>query len=158
MIPHGSFVWANFPLGNTPQARSQPGPYSHIAYCLGAYPGSDGPAGQLILAFTGSGPWRGRTSVRPSGIIEFTSAEAEKLNQSAFHIDLRCLARMLMSAAWLPDWEMPGHGIVATADAALRRRIMDDLKKVADRSASIIEYRGIGSDVVVHSGRSIRRS
>jgi hypothetical protein len=96
-----------------------------------------------MLAYTSSGTWRLDSPRRPLGIIEFNNAEAAKLNQKAFHIDLRCLARVLPSSAWLPDWDQPGHGVVAVADKTIQDRILREAERLAGSSPEIIEIRGI---------------
>jgi hypothetical protein len=143
VISEGAFIRANFPFGHPPEVRSRPGPSPHIAYYLGRR------GSELMLAYTSSGPWRGVSPQRPIGIVEFNAAEAAKLNQRAFHIDLRCLARVLPAVAWLPGWDEPGHGVVAVADAATKDRILREAERLTRSSPEIIEIRGITSHTVV---------
>jgi hypothetical protein len=79
------------------------------------------------------------------GIIEFNEAEAAKLNQRPFHIDLRCLARVEPSAVWFPKWGEPGRGIVAVADREVRSRILKIAEMLVRSSPEIIEIRGVTS-------------
>jgi hypothetical protein len=137
MIPAGAFVYCNFPFGHPASARSRPGPSAHIAYCLGREPGS------IMLAYTSSGPWRGSAPTRPLGIVEFTTAEAQPLNQKAFHLDLRCLARVEPAETWFPRWRDDGHGIVAMADAGTQHRILSAARLLMSSSPEIIEIRGV---------------
>ena len=153
MIPDGAFVRANFPFGQPPEARSRPGPSEHIAYCIGTRSDERGRLLEVMLAYTSSGAWRGASPSRPLGVIEFDEAEAAKLNQRVFHLDLRCLARVLPSSAWLPGWDEPGRGIVAVAGAQVQQRILSEAQRLISRSPSIIEYRGIGSGTVTTTGR-----
>ena len=147
VLPLGAFVWTNFPFGHPPEARSEPGPSPHIAYHLG----SDA-TGLVMLAYTSSGPWRGAASGTPPGIVEFTAAEAAKVNQKAFHIDLRTLAKVRLTEAWFPRWADASRGIVGIADAGVQARVLQAAKTLAGRPETI-EFRGIGSATTT----SIRR-
>jgi hypothetical protein len=98
-----------------------------------------------MLAYTSSGPWRGVSPRKPLGIIEFTATEAARLNQRPFHIDLRCLARVLPSPDWFPDWDAPGLGVVAVADAAVRERVLREAERLAKSSPEIVEIRGVNT-------------
>jgi hypothetical protein len=138
----GAFVRANFPFGHPPAARSRPGPYMHICYCLGNRTQA-GRVTEIMLAYTSSGPWRGVSDRRPLGIIEFNATDSAKLNQRPFHIDLRCLARVLPSVDWFPDWNAPGQGVVAVADAAVKERVLREAERLARSSPDIIEIRGV---------------
>ena len=142
MIREGAFVRANFPFGHPPTARSRPGPYLHICYCLGSRIQA-GRTTEIMLAHTSSGPWRGVSVQLPLGIIEFTATDAARLNQRPFHIDLRCLARVLPSADWFPDWNASDQGVVAIADAAVKERILREAERLARSGPDIIEIRGI---------------
>lgn len=144
MVPEGAFVRANFPFGHPAEARSRPGPYPHIAYCLGSRLEGDRVT-EIMLAYTSSGPWRGLSPRRPLGIIEFTANEAAKLNQRPFHIDLRCLARVRPSSDWFPDWNAPGHGVVAVADEAVKERVLREAERLAKSSPEIVEIRGVSA-------------
>ena len=96
-----------------------------------------------MLAYTSSGSWRGASPTRPLGIVEFNEAEAAKLNQRLFHIDLRCLAKVEPSATWFPKWGEPGRGIVAVADREVRSRILKAAEMLVRSSPEIIEIRGV---------------
>jgi hypothetical protein len=113
----------------------------HIAYCLGFRTGTV-PV-QLMLAYTSSGTWRGGTRQLPHGVIEFDAAAARTLNQSPFHIDLRCLARVPLSSDWFPRLLDVTYGIVAWAKPELQRRINQLMIDVARRSPGNIEMRGV---------------
>jgi hypothetical protein len=121
-----------------------PGPKRHIAYCLGFR--SEAALLQLMLAYTSSVQRRWGTERVPLGVIEFDLAAAAALNQRPFHIDLRCLARIPMSAAWLPRLGEVDRGVVAWADLALQARITRVLSELARRSPGHIEMRGIESE------------
>jgi hypothetical protein len=120
-----------------------PGPTPHIAYCLGFR--SEGALLQLMLAYTSSVQRRWGTERVPLGVIEFDAAAATALNQRPFHIDLRCLARVPISAAWFPRLDRVDRGVVAWTDLALQSRITRVLSELARRSPGHIEMRGIGS-------------
>jgi hypothetical protein len=77
------------------------------------------------------------------GVIEFNAAEARALNQIPFHLDLRVLARVLPSPAWLPRISMPDSGIVAWAGTELHARIMAAARNLAQRLPEVIQIRGI---------------
>jgi hypothetical protein len=145
-ISEGAFIRANFPFGQPPEGRSRPGPFAHIAYCLGSR-SDGGHVTEIMLAYTSSGPWRGLARRKPLGIIEFSAGEAAKLNQRPFHIDLRCLARVPPSPLWFPDWNRPGRGVVAVAGRAVKERILREAERLAKSSPEIVEIRGV-------SGRS----
>jgi len=144
VIREGAFIRANFPFGHPPEARTRPGPSPHIAYLLGSR-SKGGRITEVMLAYTSSGPWRGLSPRRPLGIVEFDESEAAKLNQIPFHIDLRCLARVLPGPDWLPGWDEPGRGVVAVANATIKERIMREAERLARSSPEIIDIRGIGS-------------
>ena len=143
-MAEGAFIRANFPFGHPPQARSRPGPYAHIAYCLGSR-SEGGRVIEIMLAYTSSGPWRGMSPRKPLGIIAFAAGEAAKLNQRPFHIDLRCLARVPPSPLWFPEWDAPGQGIVAIASRAVRQRILREAERLARSSPEIVEIRGVSA-------------
>lgn len=96
-----------------------------------------------MLAYTSSGAWRGISPQKPLGVITFNDVEAAKLNQKPFHIDLRCLARVVPSAVWFPDWAQPNRGIVAIADKAVQKRILREAERLSASSPEIIEVRGV---------------
>lgn len=138
-FPKGSFVWTRFPFG-PPDRPDRPGPVRHIAYVLGFREVSSGL--QVLLAYTSSGPWRGRAGSPPLGVVEFSDAEAKALGQRAFHIDLRCLARLPPTAPWFPDIVASGQGVVGTAGARLQERLLRVADEAATRSPELIEVRG----------------
>lgn len=138
-LPEGAFVWTNFPFG-PPDRADVPGPVRHIAYVLGAREAGRGI--QMLLAYTSSGAWRGAAETAPLGVVEFTAAEARALNQRAFHLDLRCLARVPPTAAWFPEIGTATKGIVAVASVRLQARIMKAATDLAARSPELIEVRG----------------
>lgn len=148
MIPEGAFIRVNFPFGDPPEARSQPGPSLHIAYLIGSRPT------ELMLAYTSSGAWRGAAlPQRPIGVIEFDDTAAAELNQRAFHLDLRCLARVPLLLAWLPDWDKPDRGVVAVASRAVKDQILTEAERLTRSSPEIIEVRGIGSGTTTTTRR-----
>jgi len=140
VISEGAFLWTNFPFG-PPHRTDIPGPVRHIAYVLGSR--GEGAAVQLILAYTSSGPWRGTAPRPPIGIIEFDEAAARQLNQRAFHIDLRCLARAPLTGAWFPDLTGPGRAVVAVATERVRQRILTAAEQLWARSPQLIEIRAL---------------
>ena len=99
-----------------------------------------------MLAYTSSVQRRWGTERVPLGVIEFDAKAAAAVNQRPFHIDLRCLARVPMSAARLPRLNQGNRGIVAWADRALQARINEVSSELARRSPGDIETRGIGSE------------
>lgn len=139
-IGEGAFVLTNFPFG-PPDPPDRPGPVPHIAYCLGVRQTSQGR--ELLLAYTSSGPWRPAGHRIPVGVIEFDQAAARAVNQNPFHLDLRVLARVPVTADWLPRLDTPRGGIVAMADAVLRDRIATEARHLASRHSHVIEVRGI---------------
>jgi len=142
-IRAGAFVLTNFPLG-PPHRRDVPGPTPHIAYCLGFR--SEVAPLQLMLAYTSSVQRRWGMERVPLGVIEFDVVAAAALKQRPFHIDLRCLARVPISTAWLPRLDRVDRGVVAWADRALQTRITGVLSELARRSPGHIEMREIGSE------------
>lgn len=138
-IQDGSFVWTKFPFG-PPDRPDLPGPVRHIAYVLATNSKPRVPI--LLLAYTSSGPWRGRSDALPAGVIEFDATVARAVGQSPFHLDLRCLAQVPLVPAWFPDLETPGHGVVGIAPARLRSRIDTTLSGLVARNRDLIEIRG----------------
>lgn len=76
-------------------------------------------------------------------MIEFDEEAARAVNQRPFHLDLRCLARVLPTGRWFPRIERPDRGIMALADPALRGRIFRVAETLAARSPGTIEVRGV---------------
>ena len=136
LIREGAFVLTNFP----PNRPDVPGPKPYIAYCLGYQNTSRGPV--LMLAYTSSGPWRPPGSTLPLGVIQFDREAARALNQVPFHLDLRVLARVPESPAWLPRLNAPDHGIISWADRVLRDRITDLATQTARHRSEVIAIRG----------------
>ena len=99
-----------------------------------------------MLAYTSSTRHRWGTERVPLGVIEFDAAAAAALNQRPFHTDLRCLARVPLSADWFPRLGQVDRGVIAWADRALLARINKVLSELAHRSPGHIEMRGIGSE------------
>ena len=130
----GSFVWTMFPFG-PPDPTDLPGPVRHVDYILGR-----NGAGSAIVAYSSSGPWQGDPP--PLGIIQFDRAAAEVLGQRPFHLDLRCLALMPCTRAWLPELGRPGHGVLGVAGVRLRSRIQTVLDSLVLRSPRVIQLRG----------------
>lgn len=128
-----------FPFG-PPDPPDQPGPVRHIAYVLATNSKPKVPI--LLLAYTSSGPWRGTTGRLPMGVMEFDVAAARAVGQKPFHLDLRCLAQMPLTARWFPDLGQAGHGVVGTAGARLRERIDALLSDLVTRNRDLIEMRG----------------
>jgi hypothetical protein len=155
VIAEGAFIRANFPLGDAPEARSQPGSSPHIAYYLGSR-SEAGIIVEIMLAYTNSGRWRGASPRTPLGVLEFSQVEAAKLNQRPFHIDLRCLARVLPIPIWFPDWNEPGRGLVAVASAEVKERILREAERLVKSSPEIIEVRGIGGHTTTTTKRPSR--
>lgn len=146
-LPLGAFVWTNFPFGDPPAARSQPASSPHIAYHLGSYAN-----GLVLLAYTSSGSWRGPAVIKPLGVVEFDDAEARKMNQKAFHLDLRTLAKVRLTDAWFPYLANANRGIVGIADVGVQAIILKAATTLSTRPETV-EYRGIGSTTMT----SIRR-
>jgi len=76
------------------------------------------------------------------GVIQFDRAAARALNQAPFHLDLRVLARVPATLAWLPRLDHPDFGIIARADNALRDRIADLAIQIAQRRPEVVDIRG----------------
>jgi hypothetical protein len=140
VIAAGDGVWTMFPFG-PPDRPDEPGPVRHIAYVLAT--SQAGAMPMALLAYTSSGPWRGAAARLPAGVVEFDAAAARALGQRAFHLDLRCLAQVPLTARWFPDWAEPGHGVVGQAGAKLRARLEAQLTELATRNRDAIEMRGV---------------
>jgi hypothetical protein len=140
VIAAGDFVWTMFPFG-PPDRPDEPGPTRHVAYVLATSSAAAVP--MALLAYTSSGPWRGAAARLPAGVLEFDAAAARALGQKPFHLDLRCLAQVPLTARWFPDWAQPGHGVVGTAGARLRARIEARLSELVARNRDVIEVRGV---------------
>ena len=98
----------------------------------------------MLLAYTSSGRWRGAGPAVPVGVIKFDAAAAQRMNQWAFHLDLRCLARMLLTPPWFPRLRKAEQGVVAVADRGVRERLLREAEASAARRARVIEIRGVG--------------
>jgi hypothetical protein len=76
-------------------------------------------------------------------VIEFDEEAARAVNQRPFHLDLRCLARVLPTRRWFPRIDRQDRGVIAIAGSALRDRILRAAETLAARSPRIIEVRRI---------------
>ena len=138
-FPLGAFVWTNSPFGQPAEVRDRPGPVPHIAYHLGSQ------RALILLAYTSSGAWRGGGLGVPAGVVVFDAEAAAAVNQRAFHLDLRILAYVALTADWFPRLGAPDHGVIAVASKAVQLRILDAGRALAGRRETV-EVRGVGSD------------
>ena len=139
-IEVGAFVLTNLPFG-PPGRPDVPGPKPHIGYCLAIR--NNGQGTELILAYTSSGAWRPAGQSVPIGVIEFDREAARALKQIPFYIDLRILARIPLSRAWLPRLGAPDDGVIAIAGIVLRKRIATEAETSAARRSEVIQVRGV---------------
>jgi hypothetical protein len=99
--------------------------------------------GGALVAYTTSRPWPDRTPV-PLGARFFDTEEAARLNQPrAFMTRLDVLAKLPLSAAWFPDIEQGGQGVIAVAPARLREELTDLAAHLLRRHRALIEMRGM---------------
>lgn len=110
----------------------------------------------ILLAYTSSGSWRGSALRTPPGVIEFDEAEAKKVGQKAFHIDLRTLAKVTLTLDWFPRLDQADRGVVGIAGEKAKKRILHVAKGLVAVSPEIIETRGIGGQGKTVTRRSTR--
>jgi hypothetical protein len=58
----------------------------------------------------------------------------ENKNHSAFFIDARVRAYLPIHKDYFPDLEAPDHGLIATVESGLFRRIMEEFARVNERA------------------------
>jgi len=132
LVP-GSFVPVLFPTAEQPRV---PG-LLHIGYVIGAT------ARDAVVAYTTSQPWPVDIPL-PLGARFFSAAEAMALNQNrGFLLRMDLLARLPMTAAWFPEIEKPGQGVIAVAPAALQRELTALGAALLQRRREVVEMRGL---------------
>jgi hypothetical protein len=132
MVP-GAFIRVYFPTQEKPR---QPG-LLHICYVLGAT------AREAMVAYTTSQPWPANVPL-PAGVRLFTADEAARLNQSRpFLLRLDVLAKLPLTAAWFPDVEKEGQGVIAVASNRLQEELTDLAANLLRRRRDLIQMRGL---------------
>jgi hypothetical protein len=131
VIVEGAFVKTLFPTDEYPR---RPG-LLHICYCLGV-------ARPIVLvAYTSSQPWPARTPL-PAGVRIFDRSAAAALRQRPFVLYLNRIAKLPLTAAWFPEIETTGQGIVAVAPAALRDELLRAATELARRRGELMRRLG----------------
>jgi hypothetical protein len=71
----------------------------------------------------------------PIGIIQVPVDRAQQnKNKSAFFIDTRIRAYLPIHKDYFPDLDAPDHGLIASIDPGLFRRVMEEFARVNERA------------------------
>ncbi|WP_454652124.1 hypothetical protein [Bradyrhizobium liaoningense] len=136
----GDMVWSYFPLRETPDA---PARIRHAAIIVGAFSaietskilGHQAPAYGAAVAVYTSSQVRKFGDNLPIGTIQVPLDRArQNKNNSAFFIDTRVRAYLPIHKDYFPDLEAPDHGLIASIDPGLFRRIMEEFARVNERA------------------------
>jgi hypothetical protein len=132
-------VWSHFPYDSKPNL---PGPIRHAAVIVGAFEAREGAErldvrvpsyGMVVGVYTSSqiGKFEG---ANPVGVIQVPLERArQNKNNSAFFIDTRIRAFLPFHKTFFPDIESEGHGLIASLDRGLWKRIQDEYMRVNER-------------------------
>ncbi len=132
-------VWTYFPYDTAPNL---PGPIRHAAVIVGTFDANEGARrfgmrvpsyGMAVGVYTSSqiGKFEG---TQPIGVIQVPLARAVKnKNQSAFFIDTRIRAFVPFHQSFFPDIGAEDHGIIASLDRGLWKRVQEEYVRVSQR-------------------------
>lgn len=75
----------------------------------------------------------------PIGVIKVPLDRArQNKNNSAFFIDTRVRAYLPIHKSYFPDLDAPNHGLIASIDPGLFRRVMEEFARVNERASEQI--------------------
>ena len=135
----GDMVWSYFPFTETPDV---PARTRHVAIIVGAFSAIDAskmlgypaPAYGAAVAVYTSSQVRKFGDNLPIGIIQVPLDRArQNKNNSAFFIDTRVRAYLPIHKDYFPDLDAPDHGLIASIDPGLFRRVMEEFARVNER-------------------------
>lgn len=135
----GDMVWSYFPFTETPDV---PARTRHAAIIVGAFSAIDAskmlgypaPAYGAAVAVYTSSQVRKFGGNLPIGIIQVPLDRArQNKNNSAFFIDTRVRAYLPIHKDYFPDLDAPDHGLIASIDPGLFRRVMEEFARVNER-------------------------
>lgn len=136
----GDMVWSYFPFVETPDT---PARTRHAAIIVGAFSAIEAsrtlrrqvPACGAAIAVYTSSQVRKFGDNLPVGIIQVPLDRArQNKNNSAFFIDTRVRAYLPIHKDYFPDLDAPDHGLIASIDPGLFRRIMEEFARVNERA------------------------
>ncbi|MBR0962058.1 hypothetical protein [Bradyrhizobium japonicum] len=137
---HGDMVWSYFPFAETPDL---PARTRHAAIIIGAFSAIDAskmlghpaPACGAAVAVYTSSQVRKFGDNLPIGIVQVPLDRArQNKNNSAFFIDTRVRAYLPIHKDYFPDLDAADHGLIASIDPGLFRRIMQEFARVNERA------------------------
>jgi len=131
VIAEGAFVKTLFPTGEQPR---RPG-LLHICYCLAVT------RPIVLMAYSSSRPWPSGMPL-PPGVRIFDGAEAARLNQRPFVLNLNRLAKLPLTRDWFPELDTPSQGVVAVAPPTLRDQLLKTMMELAQRRRELIQKLG----------------
>lgn len=132
-------VWSYFPFAETPDT---PARTRHAAIIIGAFSaieaskisGHQAPAYGAAVAVYTSSQVRKFGDNLPLGVIQVPLDRArQNKNSSAFFTDTRVRAYLPIHNDYFPDLDAPDHGLIASIDSGLFKRIMVEFARVNDR-------------------------
>jgi len=75
----------------------------------------------------------------PIGVIQVQASRAGQAgDQSPFFIDVRKRAFIPFTRRFFPEIDLPGHGLIGSADQGLLRRIIKQYQLVNDRHSDLV--------------------
>jgi hypothetical protein len=132
----GDIVWSYFPYAENPD---RPALSRHAAIVMGAFTGTEAsrllgrhvpPYGAVVAVYTSSQVKKFGYNV-PTGVIQVPLSTALKNNnRSAFFVDTRIRAYLPIHDSFFPDVNAPNHGVVASIDPGLFRKVMEEYARV----------------------------
>jgi hypothetical protein len=140
----GDMVWSYFPFAESPD---HPGQARHAAVVIGAFSATEAsrllgrpiPSYGVVVAVYTSSQVRKFGDKLPVGVIQVPLERARlNKNNSAFFIDTRVRAYLPVHRKYFPDLDAPDHGIIASIDPGLFRRVMEEFAHVNERASEQI--------------------
>lgn len=136
----GDMVWTYFPFVEAPD---RPARTRHAAIVMGVFSATEAstmlgrsePAYGAAVAVYTSSQVRKFGEHLPIGVIQVPLDRArQNKNNSAFFIDTRVRAYLPIHKSYFPDLDEPSHGVIASIDRGLFRRVMEEFARVNERA------------------------
>lgn len=140
----GDMVWSYFPFAESPDT---PARTRHAAIIVGAFSATEAsrmlgrpvPAYGAAVAVYTSSQIKKFVDEFPIGVIKVPLDRArQNKNNSAFFIDTRVRAYLPIHKSYFPDLDAPSHGLIASIDPELFRRVMEEFARVNERASEQI--------------------
>ncbi|WP_147407782.1 hypothetical protein [Rhodopseudomonas palustris] len=136
----GDMVWSYFPFAEAPDI---PAAVRHAGVIVGVFTPNEAarlagrhlPAyGAAVAVYTSSQVQKFGDQL-PIGVIRVDLDRARQNNNAkAFFIDTRVRAYLPLHKAFFPDIDAPNHGVIASIDAGLFKRVVEQFARVNARA------------------------